>query len=278
MKIALHIGLPKTGTTYFQIGLYQRLFELRALDWIVPKHRIFLRYGDDGGTLVNHNPMQMALDTHRKQFAPYSAEEVRFAWPAALTEIEQSDNAYREGAVISSESFSWGLANISQIKQVRDYLANHDTHVYVVTREPGEFAESIYLQAVEDWGFSGTPQEFMDRFSPRLELRSRLQQWRDVFGADRMFVMAYEDIPRDAYFGTLTKWMIGTALPEPDVPERTKHPGIPQEYFEQFIAFNREGRPEESRKLAAEIWKLRLPRARVFREEDKARARELALQ
>lgn len=277
MKIALHIGFPKTGTTYFQFGLYQRLEEMRHIGVHVPTGGPFTQPAAGGTHLVNHNAMARAVDPNRKAFGRFTREQVATSWDVALSEIAAAASI-ADMSILSAEGFFWSLPDKAAVEETKRRLAGHDVHVFAVARDPVDFAESLYLQALKDWGFKGSARAFIGRHRFRFQLRSRLALWTETFGAERVKILDYADMPRESYFGQLIEAMTGHAFAEPSVPPRNRYSGIPQHMVGVFLSLNRAGMREEARNLAREMHQLRLPRAHVLTDELKVMVRNLARQ
>ena len=130
-RVFLHIGLPKTGTSYLQTILWAHRPELRAAGLLVPGRErrdhlwASLVVRDDPGARRRH---------------PRAPE----AWDVLRREIEGWDG----DAVVSHEFFC--SASEEQARRVVEQLAPAEVHVVVTAREPLSLFTSSWQESLKN--------------------------------------------------------------------------------------------------------------------------------
>ena len=116
-RIFVHIGLPKTATSYLQTILWSNRDALRAAGVTVP-----------GAERRDH---LWASRTIRNDAHPADApEEHRTAWPRMLAELQGAGGT----GLISHEFFA--AASRKQARAMVEALPSPDVHLIVTAREP----------------------------------------------------------------------------------------------------------------------------------------------
>jgi hypothetical protein len=201
MKLIVHIGTPKTGTTALQQFLHANRQSLaaRGFHYATPPHG-----------LPHSNFVANALNAGEKR-------SVR----AFLT--KHTDIAHRDGAhtlLVSAENF-YAMSVLAAMPRrqacatavERDHALIETLHSLmpegIVTaqivcyfRRPDRYAESLYSQHVKRGiSFDGTFDEFLPIIKPALFYNTCMNLWSDVFGKPDCIVRSYEsartDIVRD---------------------------------------------------------------------------------
>lgn len=184
-RLVLHIGLEKTGTTSFQAFCADNREALGAL---YPHHpECFLR--------LNHAPLAASY------FSAEQAEALLIAGrrvgraeaiAALRAEIEAADARL---TLISAEHFS-SRFDPDRIAQLGADLEGFDASVAVVVRHPLARARAAYATTVAS-NRAITLDAFIDELcqpsNPYLRCRDTLESWTNVFGRDRMIVVAYRE-------------------------------------------------------------------------------------
>lgn len=176
--VYLHIGLPKTGTTYLQTILWQNRPALREAGLLVPGRE---RRDHLWSSLVVREDPKVA---QRNRRAPEAWEVVRrnlAEWPG--------------DGVVSHEFFC--SASAEQAQRMVDQLAPAEVHVVVTAREPlglftSSWQESLKNQGVipiDDYGrgVSDDPGKIWDWRA--LDLGLVLQRWGSVVPPERVHVV-----------------------------------------------------------------------------------------
>jgi len=183
-RLVLHIGLEKTGSTSFQAFCTAERQRLAA--W---------------GALYPANPACFLSPNHAPLAASYySAEEA-----AALMIAGRGASRAQAIAALKAESAGAGLTLISaehlssrfdaaRIAALAADLADYEVSVAVVVRHPMARALSAYATTIAS-GRTLTLAAFVEELlapdNPYLSTRRTIEAWSQVFGRERMIVVAY---------------------------------------------------------------------------------------
>jgi hypothetical protein len=192
MKLILHIGTQKTGTTALQQFLYANREALNALSF---------HYATPPHGLRDANAMANALNVG----------ENRVVQKFLTT---QADLGRRRGAhtiIVSSENFyAMSILDAMQRREICADALGRD-HALIETlqslmparidalqvvcyfRRPDRYAESLYSQHVKRGIiFDGAFAEFLPIIQPALLYNKHMQVWSDMFGKSNCIVRLYE--------------------------------------------------------------------------------------
>lgn len=151
-RVYLHIGLPKTGSTYIQDALWQNKPALAERGLLVPG-----RY--------RRRHLLASLDLREDPRLARRAREIDHPWQALVDEIESYDG----DALVSHEFF--GAAAQHQIERARDSFPDADLHAIVMVRDMVSLGISRWQEWVKNGG--GTP---IDEY-PRRRLYDPTNEW-----------------------------------------------------------------------------------------------------
>ena len=141
MKIFLHIGWYKTGSTAIQKFLDANR------DTLLSQYRIL--YPKTGCVMNAHHSIAWSLQDPSKR--PKWADEVGFNMqPESLFAkiFEEAKDSGAEAIILSSEQFT-GTDKFS-IEQLADFLAGYKVELIVYVRRQDKYTESFYNQYVKD--------------------------------------------------------------------------------------------------------------------------------
>ena len=182
MRLYLHIGLPKTGSTAIQ-----RFFKVNrdALEERGVLYPLSGRPKKPGSSTdsprLNHHPLALEI------LSP--PEDVRdSAWPELLAELR---GAKEDVALVSSEVFDYLRAD-SQFAAVRSHLQGLDVKVIVYVRRQDEYLASYYCQWVYRRGESHRFEEFRRLPVVEANYQKLLSRWEEAFGREALIVRPYE--------------------------------------------------------------------------------------
>lgn len=189
--IFLHIGLPKTGTTFLQ--------------WQIEKNREFLkkngiyvpRTGQDltQDKQRDHNLLVFALQSDRWGQFPYKLQsKLPSIWSELVTEIK---NCQTKSVLISSEIFSWELKTCEQINLIRDYFLDFNVKIIYCERDPYDFIPSMYGQMIKTGRSNYSLDDFLKEFPYYWDTAFQTARWIKVFGEKNLVLLKYEDIKGD---------------------------------------------------------------------------------
>jgi hypothetical protein len=174
MKIFLHIGNYKTGSTAIQSFLFANRARLRELDYYVPEAG---RIGD-----AHHGWAGALLG---RPGSPSDADGL-------FREIrEELDACGCDKAVVSSETLFNGMIP----EEVVSKLRGHEFAVIAYLRRQDEFASAFYMQLVKHPNFMEADPPDLSRFLlPRgpVNYLNILKRWAEVVRTESLFVHPYE--------------------------------------------------------------------------------------
>jgi hypothetical protein len=197
MKLILHIGTHKTGTTALQQFLYANRERLHAsgFHYATPPHGL-----QDANEIAN------ALNVgHIRSVRKFFAEHDRLARRrGAHTTVVSSENFYAM-CVLDAMQRRQVCRHATEcerplIEELKTLMPEGITVTQVVCyfRRPDRYAESLYSQHVKRGIiFNGTFEEFLPIVEPALQYHAYVQAWSDVFGKSNCIVRLYEQARGD---------------------------------------------------------------------------------
>lgn len=182
-SLYIHIGAHKTATTAIQRACWQGRPALAQNDVLYPKTNIY-HFG--------HHRLAFALKSRhdpKRGDIPDVAEEIE-ALRNAIEGAEQSR------ALISSEAFF--VMPRAKLKHLRTALDGIDVRVIAFVRRQDDYLLSLYNQNARMIGNDFTRPLRTHVANPRgiggeISYLRWLNLWREVFGADAVHLLRYED-------------------------------------------------------------------------------------
>lgn len=203
-KVYLHIGLPKTGTTYLQWQIQCNRDKLKSNDIYIPRT----------GQLIgpDQNLLALALQPERwHQFSDEVAMSLPSMWHDLVDEIEKSDC---QNILVSCEALSWELKTLKQFKLIRDYLAGYDVRIVFCERNSYEFIASMYGHLIRTGRGPYPLESFLREFPYYWNTAFQKERWGRVFGKRKFLVLSYEDLKGETILlKFLEKLFPGHAIP-----------------------------------------------------------------
>jgi hypothetical protein len=185
MKLYLHIGWHKTGSTALQRFLATQRDALRAAG---------VDYPEAGMIATAHHPAAWSL---QEPLRSAWARRIGFARQAEALFAEIFEESARRGAralILSSEEFS--LHETYRLERLARVLEGHDVTVVAYVRRQDRYLESLYGQMVK-MAFIRLATDF-ERFVETRLRRGDLDygnvfaRWAQVFGRERLQVRVYD--------------------------------------------------------------------------------------
>lgn len=202
-RLFLHIGLPKTGTTYLQGGLWARKRQLRDAGLLLP-----------GAGHRRH--LLASLEVREDPGLARRPGDVRRPWGDLVDEVL----AYDGDALITHEFFA--AASPAQVARVLADVPDHEVHVLVTARG----MISLGLSRWQEWVKNGGRGD-VDHYPPRddydptdawgwgsFDLADVLERWGSVVDHDRIHVLPMG--ARDAAPDDLWRRFLGVLGQDPD--------------------------------------------------------------
>jgi len=183
----VHIGLPKTATSYLQTIIWSNRERLRARGVVVP-----------GTERRDH---LWASRTVREQPShQHAPERHRTAWSRICAELRAADGA----GLVSHEFFA--AASAEQAVAAIEALAPADVHLVVTAREPLGLFTASWQESLKNGSTTPMP-DYARRVSQRptdiwnwrtLDLRLVLERWTAAVPPERVHVLVLDpDAPRE---------------------------------------------------------------------------------
>jgi hypothetical protein len=173
----LHIGLPKTGTTYLQRTLWQNKRALRDAGLLLPGHR--------------RRHLLATLDLREDPKLARRSGDVDDPWDALAAEARN----WRGDVLISHEFF--GPASPAQIRRVVESFPQAELHVLLTTREMVGLTISRWQEYVRNGGHRPIDKyPGSDEYDPTnawgwasFDLADILERWGSVVPHERIHVL-----------------------------------------------------------------------------------------
>ena len=143
MKLLLHIGLAKTGTSYIQSILACSAENIKNNGILYPEHSSFkaARTGKiTSGNITGDNKLKK-IDAFLSKPGSQVLDKALFSSEGLYPEI---------------------LTNLSTFYSLCD---KYDVHILMLLRDPIEHAMSIYIQKVKRQGFTGSLSDFISAYN-----------------------------------------------------------------------------------------------------------------
>ena len=211
MRLILHAGMNKSGTTSLQAALSAARTDLLADGVLYPLA------GRLPGGKTNHR----ALLAEYADVPPWPGQPLTHTLPGEWARLVRAEAEVHDAhtIVLSSEALWPGSTyGPDALRRVRDALDFATVEVLVTLREPASWLPSTYAQAVAG------PQAWSRSFAERaarldVDYRRRLDQFADVF--ETVHVHWLEDVVRDR--GLLAPLMHLLGLPPDRWPPVARH-------------------------------------------------------
>ena len=177
MKIYLHIGTHKTGTTSLQHFLFINRDKLLSQGFLYPQS------GIPGLNPNGHHRLAWSLKKSKDR------DRLVKSWQQLHQEI---DRISPENVVISSEDFEIG--NPKLVSLVKSHLEKYNTKILIYLRRQDDFLQSVYTQNVK----ANTCHLKIHKFIQEITEKGRgdyyklLKPWGDIFGKENIIVRIYE--------------------------------------------------------------------------------------
>jgi hypothetical protein len=221
MRVILHSGTHKTGTTSIQVALDHKRLWLHERGYNYPKL---------GEGACHHNKLAQRIGSSELGSINVRSE---LALASGHTLIVSAEELFATSACLEDwEEFSrpdYWQRRIERLSRVRAALRDFEEIVVVLCfRRQDEFASSLYATKILSGRFLGSFEEFRSRAKPLFDYRRQLDAFRTVFGTVRF-------ISFDALKNLVPAFCDWTGIPVP--PERTaeKHNATPDARLVQWV-------------------------------------------
>lgn len=231
MRLLIHIGLHKTGTSTVQMALDGHRSVLREESILLPASMDARRVDlAKSGSVAGHRRFRALveetdIERFSRKLKPL-ASEIASARPSTLILTDETLSA--PGVRVSRHAARWMLGAFDTVD------------VYAYVRDHSDWADSFYREFIswQNIRCSQGPDEFWLDRSRWLLFASRLRPWLDALGPDRVHLRRYikgeTEIVSD--FWAWTGLQDLCARPEADVPQM--NPSIPWRDVPAMLAIN----------------------------------------
>lgn len=187
MRILLHAGSHKTGTSTIQNVLDRHRDALRSVGLVYPDARPVF-----GGSHAAHHPLAHAVADPDdgplvRRFVAQAEEQAR---PNDVI-LLSAEPIYRHTV---SEGGGWWDRHAAYLERLATFLASHDVEAVLVFRRRDTFVESLYHERVSK-GFEHEFPRYVERVDRLLDYERQVQLFRNAFGT--VSELAYEDMAGD---------------------------------------------------------------------------------
>lgn len=221
MKITIHIGSTKTGSSALQMHLAQAREKLLDAGILYPEF----------GTKSNAHHVLFAAahpgawGMHRDALSSNEVERFAFFRNTFECILEHAESAGVDHIVLSSE-YWWGLLPEKFQKLISDNLQHHDVRLVGCVRRQDRWLEASYLQAVK--GGESKSFEFWLRNKLRTPVMGGahylkiLNHWNEILLPLETIVIPYEFSDRTAYIKKVSNSVCDKDVGSLTVPSEAK--------------------------------------------------------
>ncbi len=186
MRLYLHIGTMKTGSTSIQNLLYINRDFINNQGYHYPLSvKNYLSLND-------HNPIAYKLHFFLQNNDVNNTEAVSNVFKELIDEIKTSGV---ENIIISTENIQflfYEKERIEKLKILLGHLGFDEIKIIVYLRDPKDLFVSMCSQALKD----GYPKDFLSTPSGKFEIlcnhKNTLQCWGEVFGKENLIVRIFD--------------------------------------------------------------------------------------
>ena len=183
-RLIIHIGLPKTGTTFLQHSLFSARAELEAQGVLYPDPIAGL--GPVTRKSFGHHWLAHALVGRRKRFTADADFALLNDHVAGLRQAIAESPA--ETALISSEEMS--AFREPAIRALGSLFPDLNVQILVYLRRQDLWLDSYFAQMAKR-GRATTPEDIFESEKWRLDYEKFLGDWSKHFGSENVLVRLY---------------------------------------------------------------------------------------
>ncbi len=193
LKLYLHIGMPKTGTTYIQNFLRANNNVLKEKGYVYPDFGV--RFDAVGANRNAHFLVSVIRDENKKRLVGTEHEIEDECFEKLYGLFEEYPN------VIISEESIWNSAERKRDKNfwknLKERLESHGISLKIIVylRRQDLYIQSFWAQQIKESRFSDTLQEYIKSSAfkrAKLDYKQRLDEISEVVGKENMLVRVYE--------------------------------------------------------------------------------------
>lgn len=213
MKVTIHVGLDKTGTTAIQKWFMQ-----------------------NAGVVFKENAVRYPAVGRKWGHHILVANYCGFGLPSDIRRLSEHHDTmaeietfYKElqgrDVFLSTEHFSYGISQAAGQKLKTLFAPSHDVRIFLVLRLIPAWLRSKYSESVK-WGYRGSFEDYVSNLSKGMAgFAGIINFWRETFGDEQVVVKLYDVIKTDLIGETLG--VLGSSIPNDALtPKRKDNPSV----------------------------------------------------
>lgn len=225
----LHIGVPKTGTSFLQRVLFENRALLESYGVRYPEVSLRGNGHHDFAFLLSGGYPAWATPQNRP------LEQLEGELAEACTEYEGS-------VLMSSEDFysHTDPIDVKALLERTGMLTGREPRIIVYLRRQDDAQESWYNQTIKALGYTHSLDESIRTFHSLWDYREQLERWADAFGSEAIVARTYE--PQSYAGGSLLSdffGILGVPLDKFVVTKERVNTGINADLLEFQRVLNR---------------------------------------
>ncbi|MEM8663227.1 MAG: hypothetical protein AAGF49_03775 [Pseudomonadota bacterium] len=242
MRVVLHIGATKTGSSALQATLHDRRDELA-------RHGIL--YSAIGVAAGAHHLLAAAIHPGAWRMHQHELPEDRAAYfeDGAASIRGEAMTACAETIILSSEYF-WGAFPPDFYRKVKAAFPEASFELVAFVRQPDDWVISSYAQAVksgESRDFSTWSTDIMDRWGSGFHVFRVINRWRTYLDAQQTHVLRYASVKGNVYAAFCERLGIDV---DPHLPMKVVNPSPSAEGLAKLLEINRSEMADEEKAAA----------------------------
>ena len=242
----IHIGAPKTGSTFLQRVFYDNRDELRARGLLYPEANI---------RGFGHHDIAFLLSGGYPEWATAQDKPLSTLAADLATEVA----THRGSLLLSSENFYLFPAPgaLKDLLEKSGALSGRRPRIVVYIRRQDDAHESWYNQRVKAQGETAPIESSLESFHDLWDYQRQLALWAQVFGDDALIVKRYPPASGDAPLLDDIVDTLGLADFAPQLPQKS----VNVRENRDILSFQRELNrlplsPQEKRRFHRELMTL----------------------
>ncbi len=247
MKVYLHLGLSKTGTSFLQSILHD---PANASYW--KDHRT--------GVVSTLFEPERHTDITRKDYDLLMDPDVTVSFLQSRLESTLLNMPADKETLIYSNEATGNIQDAVAAKKLIDCFRGHDVRMILFLRRQDIRLQSAYAQA---WvGIDPDKEKFLERvFREKeyfLHYSTRLKCWSELVGKEHVWVRAYEKEQMPAGIEKVFFDMVGVSVEDLHIPiHATANPGLTPEAIQLIGAHVHRRYPNDQPKRLSEVSRLK---------------------
>ncbi len=191
--IYLHIGTPKTGTTYLQEFLRKnnKLLKEKGILYPIEKDKKYVYSRSHVSLSWQHVPLIPSITGVRVNWL--TSEETYLDGEALDELLRDIENAKEDKILLSSEVFYDVFTNKALIRNLKNVFRDFNVKIIIYLRRQDQYLLSYFQEGCKGGTFTSFDLEnILMLFHSSLCYYDRLSKWGDVFGDSNIIVRPFE--------------------------------------------------------------------------------------